>query len=116
MTHDELRIRRAAIAAACRNGDSLEDITRRFNVGEAAVASARKEHGAPLPRGPSFANRTYRIIAMLQNTDMTYETIGRQVSVFRQQVGIIYQKACGEGIKFPNRSPKDRHRQRREEQ
>ncbi len=107
MTHKESADRRIQIVECAKRGESARDIADKFGVtiglvyhatvGIAAVSST--------PRRFSSSGRTYQIIALLCNTELSLAEIGDQMHVTKQYVSEIYHECQKHGIVCPVRVP-----------
>ena len=103
LTHPERAARRAAIREALLAGEDRSAIAARFGVSEATVSTCKPPRFRYTARGPALRFNAYKIVAMLQNTDLNLTQIGLELGLTRERVRQISVKAADAGIKFKSR-------------
>lgn len=104
MTHKERKARRKAIAKHLREGNTVPDTARKFDVTPSTVRDVALQHRVRTRAIVSKMSRsTYGVIAKIINTELSYHTIGEVVGMSFQAVQQIAEHLRAVGVKFPTR-------------
>lgn len=105
MTHEERRERRAAIAKAVADGNSVAEVCASFGVTSTTARNACEDFGVTLSKShPNEKFSVYGIIADLINTSDSIVSLGGKYHVSHQRIHQIYAKAKMYGIPVRERS------------
>ena len=105
LTHEGRRKRRKSILAVVKNGMPKAQAAVEFGVSLSTIIQACRGHKYPNP-AVDYADPTpsgYRVIALLQNTNLGVQEIAKKTKRSRQRVYQIWDKCKKAGIKFPKR-------------
>jgi DNA-directed RNA polymerase sigma subunit (sigma70/sigma32) len=92
---------RQAIVDDARNGATIMSLMRKYKVSYHRVRSIIDRSGSQPMKDSS--RRVLKAVALLLNTRMTFEEIGRELNTSGQRIHQIYKDATSAGIRFEHR-------------
>lgn len=99
MTHEERFQRRRQIALSVKNGNNIAEICKYYGCSVHTVRNACNEFNVKYPRINSCTRTlSFEILAKLQNTELNYAEIARQLDVSREHVRQIASRAKAAGM------------------
>ena len=121
MTHAERAKRRRDVVDAVRNGSTIRDVAKRYQISASYVYQLCMLEGVPLPlsgrpprpeprcireikKATPLGMNAYRVVAELINTEDSLREIGRNLEISPQRVCQIATRARQAGIPFAARN------------
>lgn len=106
MSHSERQVRRKAMAELVRSGSSMDSVAQLHKTHIRSVYLACKENGVICTTTRKVAVKSFAVLALLFNPNLSYRQIGEQLGMHFQLVYKIHKQAIEAGIPgLPKRVP-----------
>jgi hypothetical protein len=98
LSHDDRAARRKRIADRVRKGDEPLDVARDEGVTFDTVRKACETYGLKVNREAPVAHTSYRVLALLLNTNRSFSSIARELNLGTPRVTTVANQAKAAGI------------------